>query len=55
MLIASFFPKRFIQKSSPNIKGVKFPEFRVYHQNKVKYVKINANIYRNCWDIIGKQ
>ena len=45
----------FIQKSSPNIKGVKFPEFRVYHQNKVKYVKINANIYRNCWDIISKQ
>ncbi|AAS10805.1 MULTISPECIES: hypothetical protein [Treponema] len=42
----------FMQKSSPNIKGVKFPEFRVYHQNKVKYVKINANIYRNCWDII---
>ena len=44
----------FIQKSSPNIKGVKFPEFRVYHQNKVKYVKINANIYRNCWDIISE-
>ncbi|UTC76790.1 hypothetical protein E4O04_01655 [Treponema sp. OMZ 799] len=42
----------FMQKSSPNIKGIKFPEFRVYHQNKVKYVKINANIYRNCWDII---
>ena len=44
----------FMQKSSPNIKGVRFPEFKVYHQNKVKYVKINANVYRNCWDIIKK-
>lgn len=42
----------FMQKSNPNIKGVRFPEFRVYHEGRVKYVKINSNIYFNSWDIV---